>query len=196
MVAQAILFDLDGTLWDSYPVYAEVLARDQAHGIELLARLRSGENVFALAREIGFAGGRFKKRCVSSAKGLTLFDDVADVLEKLYKRGTPLGVVTSLPGTLAIPILRFHAIETLFGTIVHAGNCRYRKPSPKPLVFACEELGIAAGGDVFYVGDQPSDAESAINAGMSFAWASYGYGQGKPDNTARVLNRFVEVQEL
>ena len=61
---------------------------------------------------------------------------------------------------------------------------------------ALAEMCTAAHEDVFYVGDSEGDARATIAAGLSFAWASYGYGRTKPDGTARVLHSFGDVLGL
>jgi len=63
-----------------------------------------------------------------------------------------------------------------FLIIVHPGNCRSRKRSGTPFRCALAQLEIAPSKDVFCVGDTEDDAAGALFCGVSFAWASFGYG--------------------
>ncbi len=197
MAARAILLDLDGTVWDSYPLYAELLAGGRTGTAdEVLERLRLGENVFRLVKEAGISSATFKARCVDAAHRLIVFGGVHDTLASLGDSGVKLGVVTSLPGSLALPMLEAQGFPQLLKFTIHAGNCRARKPQPGPLLAACRGMGIEASSEVYYAGDQQTDAQAASNAGLSFAWASYGYGSSEPDSTDVVLQRFTDLRSL
>jgi phosphoglycolate phosphatase len=105
-----------------------------------------------------------------------------------------MAVVTSLPARIAEPLLDCSGIRALFRDIVSASNCAARKPSPVPLTFALTRIGVVPDRNVFYVGDQAGDAACAEAAGVSFAWASYGYGKDNPGiSGGAVLKSFREV---
>jgi phosphoglycolate phosphatase len=112
---------------------------------------------------------------------------------QLRSRGIPTAVVTSLPARIADPLLECVKAGDFFIEVVNASNCPSRKPSPGPLIFALDRIGVVPDRDVFYVGDQPGDAAAADAAGITFAWASYGYGRERPGNTAAALKSFSEV---
>jgi len=193
MAATALLFDLDGTLWDSYPWYAEVIrALGDVSSESVLARLRAGETVVQIAREAGIPLGRFL-----NAGAPRLYPGVTEGLRELRERGIRLGVVTSLSRHLVLPALRALRIDRFFGdAIVHPGNCRSRKPHPGPLLAALDQLATPASNAAFYIGDRDIDAQAAKRAGISFAWAAYGYGMFEPPNSALVLDTFADVLRL
>ena len=85
-------------------------------------------------------------------------------------------IIQSLPGDIAVPLLEGIGVAPLFGAVVHAGVCRARKPSPKPLLVAYERLGVEPAAEDMYVGDRPDDSGAASAAGIRFGWASWGYG--------------------
>jgi len=123
-----------------------------------------------------------------------LFPGVYDTLAVIKRRKNAIGVVTSLPGRLANPILNALSLDTTFDVVIHAGNCRYRKPSPGPITAALSVMNIAPC-SAFYVGDTDSDARAAAAAHTGFAWASYGYGTTCPPD-AVPLRTFKDVLEL
>lgn len=196
MAAGAILFDLDGTLWDSLPWYATILSEGDADRLNrLLVRLRTGASVVTLASEQGLNKGHLVRRCRNDAGALKLFPSVKGTLRELWRRGVPMGVVTSLSGDIATAMLEGADLMPFFPVIVHPGNCRSGKASGIPLGRALRRLDIAPSENVFYVGDREDDAAGARACGVSFAWASFGYG-GKPRGKCTVLQEFKEVLGL
>ena len=194
MDLSAALLDLDGTVWDSYPWYAELLAREgRAQSQQVLTRLQSGHSIVNIAHDAGISRSRFSQLCEESAPDLPLYPGVRDTLAVLAARGVMLGVVTSLSGRLAEPMLKGAGLAAHFAAVVHAGNCRARKPSAGPILKALEFLGIEAASTVFYVGDRHIDARAASSAGVSFAWAAYGYEAERPDGLDVTLNRFSDL---
>lgn len=195
MANSAILFDLDGTIWESYSWYAKILTREVGGSVShRIQQLRDGHSVVSMCAACGLSNSRFQTLCISSAGELPLYPEVSHCLEDLNRRGDQMGVVTSLPGRLAEPLLHKLGLADIFRVVIHAGNCRYRKPSPEPLLLALRLIRGEASGS-WYVGDQGTDAKAAAAAGVRFAWASYGYGDDRPIG-ATVLKHFRDVLSL
>ena len=193
MATRVILFDLDGTLWRGYEWYAsvlnEVIGLDEATTME---QFHAGKNVFRLAKAARISRSRLITACRSRVNSLTMYDGVLSSLQQLSGGGWKLGVVTSLSERIAGPALAKLELNRFFGTKKFAA----RKPSPRSLCAALAELGEQADIRHYYVGDTSSDALCATRAGVTFAWASYGYGIVEPTTQMRVLRRFTDVLEL
>lgn len=193
MGAITLLFDLDGTLWDSQPWYAASLrAWSGLSAQKIVERLRGGENVVCLAREFGLSNSRFRSMCSQSIAELRLYPDVPEVLCCLSRQHVPMGVVTNLPKWLVEPSLRS------LGMTRHFAACEYaaRKPSPTGLLKALAGMHQEPGDRVFYVGDSPTDATAASRAGVSFAWASYGYAEERPSSASLVLDSCSDLLKI
>lgn len=52
-----------------------------------------------------------------------------------------------------------------------------RKPRPEMLLEICRELGVRPA-DVMFVGDQETDRQAAVRAGMQFVWADEFFSRG------------------
>ncbi len=193
MAASTLLFDLDGTIWDSFPWYAQLLTNG-ASCADIVQRLRSGCSIVSLHSEYGVTKTQFRRICAFAGDLPALYPEVPATLEALRQRGTALAIVTSLPNWVELVLSRT-GLDQYFRAVIHAGNCTARKPNPKPLHSALRILGRDAGPEVFYVGDRSDDARAAARAGISFAWASYGYGEEPNYLTAR-LDTFAEVLDL
>lgn len=191
MAASAILFDLDGTIWDSYPCYAVALhKRLGVTANNVMARLRGGENAIRLARQCGLTNTNFATLCRKSFDRLQLYPDVRETLALLRERETRMGIVTSLPQWLARNFLADFDLTEYFDAAVYAS----KKPSPSGIMRAVNILSPVQ--QVYYVGDSPVDAQAADRAGVSFAWASYGYYDECPSNADEVLESFSDLVRL
>lgn len=193
MAPEALLFDLDGTLWDSHPFYGSVLADERdPGGAAVVEELRTGGVIVRIIRERGLARTRFVTLCLEGAARLQLYPGVREGLAELQRWSMPLGVVTNLPGWLVEPILSRIGLARYFaGTAVAA-----RKPQPAGILRVLDVLGVEPDPGVFFVGDSRLDAEAARRAGVSFGWASYGYESVPPEAITVELREFLEVLEL
>ncbi len=194
MAADAVLVDLDGTVWDSWPWYARCIGGTREASVARAeAALRSGSPVANLLRG---AGGerRFGNWCRNQGSELAVYADAAKTLTRLRQRGRPLGAVTNLPGWIALPMLDGVGLATVFGAVVT--YLRPPKPQPRCLLQALHVLDVLPSPRVWYVGDTDVDREAARRAGVSFAWASWGYAEQAPTSCDRELRRFGEVLDL
>lgn len=197
MAARVILLDLDGTVWDSYPWYGRVLERTGLiRSAEVESALRRGLSIIRVARDVGVSRSRLLRLIRDASEAIPIYPGVETSLETLAGRGVKLGIVTSLSGAIALPMLAKAAINDFFDTVVHPGNCRAYKPAARPILVALEALGEAASSSVVYVGDQEADAAAAHNAEIRFAWASFGYGTRTPSAGETILTEFGDVAEL
>lgn len=178
VAARALIFDLDGTVWDSAGWFAAALASGR---IEAADRIRTdliaGSNIVGALKQAKLTRARLLIEAQRLSGPPPLFPDVAEALAILKGRGVPLAVATSLPGTLALPMLSATGLASIFDAVVHAGVCRTPKPHPASLHAALRMIGQAAGPDVYYVGDRATDAAAAMRAGVSAAWMLHGYEQ-------------------
>jgi HAD superfamily hydrolase (TIGR01509 family) len=196
VAAGALVLDLDGTVWDSYPWLARIAGGSRSGQREALRSLRDLRVPAArVLRGAGVTPARFRAIC-AEARDLAPYPGVSETLAELRQRGTPLGVVTNLPAWLADPMLACLDLRSYFRSGVDYGRTRRHKPYPDPIEACLDELEIEASPSVWYVGDTESDAEAANRAGISFAWASYGYGGGPPQPAAALIGSFPEILEL
>jgi phosphoglycolate phosphatase len=179
------------------PWYAAVLSSEAGvPPAESIAALHNGATIVGLMERYGISRARFMQRGSGMASELPLYPDVGATLATLAARGTARGIFTSLPGTIVEPLLSATDIRDAFGAVIHAGNCRLRKPNGGGVLAALQQLAIAPGANVLYVGDRAIDAQTAKNAGVSFAWAVYGYERERPAFVTVELVRFEQLLRL
>lgn len=196
MAAEAVLLDLDGTLWDSHPWFAALAARgDARRQRDHHAALRARRPAATLLRASGVTGAAFTRACRDGSP-VRLYPEAAATLDGLADAGVPLGAVTNLPRWLARPMLEGLGLDRRLGSLVTYERTTRRKPHPDPLLLALDELAVRPSRSVWFVGDSASDAAAAAAACVSFAWVAWGYERRTPRRTDAVLRRFPELLEL
>jgi N-acetyl-D-muramate 6-phosphate phosphatase len=187
--AQAMLFDLDGTLLDTAPdmIGALNLLR-QEEGLEPLpfTALRSSVSHGAVRLvTIGFPAAetgefeRLRQRFLALysenlAAGTRLFAGLEQVLAAFEADDLPWGIVTNKPGWLTNPLLEQLGLSGRACCVVSGDTVNERKPHPLPLLHAAAVTGVSPDRCV-YVGDAERDIVAGRAAGMQTVVAAYGY---------------------
>ncbi len=181
---RAVLFDLDGTLLDSFrshlAIYQATLA---TFGIALDARRFRrlyAPNWNEFYRRVGLPPEHWE---AASAEWLRQaagheplpFPGVADVLAQL-RRTYRLGVVTGGSRSRVDADLRRGELAGCFAVVVTADDVREPKPAPEGLGIALRTLDVAAS-QALYVGDTESDHDFARAAGVAFVAVDGGFSR-------------------
>ncbi len=95
--------------------------------------------------------------------------EVVDELNKDYLTG----VVSSAPRKPLTRELKRNNILKDMEVVVSGDDFDERKPSPKPLLFACRQLGVRPG-ECVYVGDMVEDVQACREAGMPVVVGTWG----------------------
>ena len=176
---EAIIFDCDGVLFDSWRAnvafYNAVLA---AAGLPALdeewarrAHVMASSQLF----EAMFAGDAELQQRVEAASRATDFGPFYALMEpaprlhailETLKRSHRLGLASNRGRTVREVVRRFR-LERYIEAVVGARDVARPKPHPDMLHLCCERLGVEPGRSLF-VGDALSDLEAARAAGMQF----------------------------
>ena len=180
MSFHAAVFDLDGTLLDSYEgihdALSEVLAclgrpavtveetrRLVGHGLDaLIAKV--------LPEELHEEGVRlFRFRYKTNAPRLTKLMPGADlVVSELWRRGVRLSIASNKPAVFSRQLLAAFGLAELF-TFVGGPDVGFpEKPDPA-MVLAALQAMRASPADTLYVGDMTVDVATARAAGLPVA---------------------------
>ena len=185
-----VIFDLDGTLWDSTVPVAEswniILKRETGNDLgltpadimrnmgetmdeiadDLFAQLPKEER-YALARKCEvFENGYITER------GATLYEGVEETLKKLQDMGVTMSVVSNCQEGYVKAFLDSMDMWKYFVDYEEWGRTRLLKAGNIRLVMDRNNEDKA-----IYVGDIQTDADAAHKAGIPCIHAAYGFGE-------------------
>ena len=182
----AIVFDLDGTLVDSYAALAESVnyARRQ-HGLQELPEItirefvgdgldrllqRAFDNASVPPTVVSAFEERYDAICCTESKVLS---EVEETIHALHELDVSMAVCTNKPTGFSRKILHYLQLATYFQGIVGPDLAGARKPDARHVQHALNMTGRTAA-EALFVGDMPIDVEAARNTGMDVAVVSTG----------------------
>ncbi len=193
MSYKSLVFDLDGTLIDSYPDIAgaanELLA---SHGLPvidpLVFRRRIGNGMYLMLREALEAGlgplsetdyerereafrALYMKRLTVETR---VFPGVSATLDRLAGAGFTLSICTNKARVAALPLAEHFDLQLPMDHIICGDSVAVMKPDPMGLHYIAEQTGIAPEATLM-IGDSVTDCNAARNAGCAMALMTYGY---------------------
>lgn len=195
----AILCDLDGTLLDT----VEDIAAAVNAMLQALSRAPIGEDAIAhyvgqgvdvlLHRTLsGDRDGRVDAELLSRARAAfdpayaafngqhaRLYPGVVEGLDRFAALGIRLACVTNKPQGAGEAILDQFDLARHFNCVIGGDALPQRKPSPEPLWYAANLLGVPSHACLM-LGDSANDALAARAAGMPVVLVDYGYTEGLP----------------
>lgn len=178
--AEAILFDIDGTLVDSTRAYLEVArVAAEPHGLVVSEEhvrhsLASGSNFWqdVVPRDRADCQAimnSMRKHAFAEWPRLlrehaTIFEGIAQILDQLKQRGFVLGIVSGAHPAV-LELLRENDLLARFDAVVLGADVSKPKPDPEGILKCLERLGIAPAAAA-YVGDTPIDIQTSRAAGV------------------------------
>ena len=218
-VARAVLFDLDGTLINTFHLYMESFRRTlephfnrRLSDAEIMAFNPHAEQrlLLELIQEMEFTPYFERFLTFYSALHDALFagpyEGVLDMLRTLQGQGYLLGVVTGKSRDawrITATRMENEGFEDLFHIVLTDDDVHVPKPSPEGLLLVLDALEIQPT-QALYIGDSLLDREAAREAGIPFGaalWAMGRNGQAMfaqpvgPDDGGLIFRQPVEVVE-
>ena len=201
-----VIFDLDGTLWDSgdsvgeswniviqragydLTVTADDLRRNMGKTMNEIADDLFGflpeEERYALARRCEV----FENAYITEHGGI-LFEGVRETLKELYDAGVKMSIVSNCQEGYIPAFLTSMDMHRYFIDYEEWGRSGLLKADNIRLVM--ERNGVDK---AVYVGDIQKDADASAKAGVPCIWAAYGFGH--IDKPAGVLNEFSDLPQV
>lgn len=191
MKYDSIIFDLDGTLWDSaggicgvwdkviagYPEINKQITVDELHScmghpIDEIAVMLFPDTDAAIRSKMMDECCRLECDYLSEHGG-TLYDGLEDTIAELSKQYR-LFIVSNCQCGYIESFLTAHNMKKYFSDIECIGKTGLSKGENIKLVIKRNDLN-----NPVYVGDTQTDADSAYFAGIKFVFAKYGFGNVK-----------------
>ena len=174
---KAVIWDLDGTLFDSYDVIVESIYQTfseysvsctkediHRHAIcfsisSLFAEYAQRENM-----DVRLLNQRYSEISSGKYMDIKIMKHGKEVLQDLKNQGVENYVFTHR-GKTTIPVMDHLGLIPFFREIVTSQNGFSRKPDPEGLNYLMEKYDLDPA-STYYVGDRKLDMECAKNAGI------------------------------
>ena len=203
---ESIIFDLDGTLWDSRQTIAEAWTTAvQQQGYE--ERVFTKEDIGSLMglqipviaekllpmesverrKEIMDACAK-EDQVMIREQGGVLFPNLEETLREL-KKSYRLFIVSNCEDGYIEAFYAAHGLEKYFEDFENPGRTGLSKGENIQLIMERNAITSAV-----YVGDTQGDLDAARHAGIPFIYAAYGFGS--PESYDYRLETFEQLDEL
>ena len=202
-----VIFDLDGTLWDSSESVVEswniVLREDgrlgrtitpaDMQGVMGMTMNQIADNLFAALPEDDRYDLARKCEVFENAyiaeHGGKLFEDVRETLELMHSEGVRMAVVSNCQEGYIPAFIKSMDIKEYFCDYEEWGRSGLLKADNIRLVMERNGADRAV-----YIGDIQKDADACAEAGVPCIWAAYGFGH--IEEPAGTINTFGELPEV
>lgn len=204
---KGIIFDLDGTLWDSASVVVEgfndeiKLHNDTDYVLtEEMLKSQMGKTAPQIAKVFFpdlkedralelMALCAKREREYLAERGGKLFDNLEETLEELRAKGYKLYIISNCECGYIETFMKVHKLEQYFEDIECHQNTGLSKGENIRLLIERNSLDKS-----IYVGDTQGDCDATHFAEIPFVFAKYGFGNAKnPDYTIHTFNQILQV---
>lgn len=181
---KAIIFDLDGTLWDTsnevQNVWNQVAKKYNLkikdNQIKEIMGLTKNEIINYLFSNNIEVGNKFITECQESENeylsknGGNIYKNTLLTIKKLYNK-FDLFIVSNCQFGYIEAFLKYYNLEQYFKDFESSGNTGYDKGKNIKIILQRNNLKEAT-----YIGDTEKDYEASKNNALEFIWAKYGFG--------------------
>jgi HAD superfamily hydrolase (TIGR01509 family) len=176
---RAIIFDLDGTLIDSYQAHVESFLRALSRfGLTIENKeihRRFGKPAKQIVKEILPENQhrhideivRYKRlEFIETSKNMQVFDGVETLLKHLKDKGFRTCLATSADRPSVIRVLNKFDLENYFDMVISSNDVKEAKPNPEMFIQASKRLEVEPK-NCLVIGDSPFDVIAAKKAKMN-----------------------------
>ena len=199
---KAVLFDLDGTLFDTAPDIMAACNKTLSYfGFstldESILRHKVADGMRAMMR-LGVPASRWKETepntpmynmfaqsYTQNCANLTIpFDGIEELIMSLHQSGIKLAVISNKYQNMINALFSNFPFTKAFEMVLGGDSCAHSKPHPEPILTALDKLKVIPA-DALYVGDFITDIQASKNAGCASCAVKWGYGQYDGDDIAK-----------
>ena len=177
---RALIFDLDGTIWDSRNAMILTLnsvLKEKGIKIDEMKvkkMIHSLESPYTILRSLGISETTtFWRRYRKNYGKINLFSpSTTDVFSKIVNSDRKIGIATTLKGKIASELLEHFNLNPMVSVVISPSDTRARKPSPIPILKAIDYMKVDKE-EAIYIGDNDVDILAAKAAGCYSGLAAW-----------------------
>ncbi|NYZ79603.1 HAD-IA family hydrolase [Candidatus Micrarchaeota archaeon] len=204
---KAVLFDWDGTLYDSidtsFKIYEELFKKYANLNLTCDYFRKTfivNYHQYYLMHGIpeskwGEVDNHWLKRFHEMEKDIHLFPGVKELLGRLKEKGMRIGLVSNGTGGRIKKEMDKNGIREYFDAVITDDEIKDFKPNPVGVREALKVIHVDAK-DSLYVGDMAEDVQAGRNAGTSTAavtWGAHSLDRLKPAKPDYILDSVCEL---
>ncbi len=199
LAVKAVVIDLDGTLLDTAPDLADAaMAMAADLGLPPIAldevKTYIGNGVSRLVKRVLTRDMQAEPAPALFAQALPIYErhyaewvsrksrpfpGVVEGLKAFKAMGLRVACITNKAERFTHPLLKDTGLFDYFELILSGDSLPEKKPSPLPLLHACQVFGIEPA-ELLLIGDSLNDTQAARAAGCPVFCVPYGYNRGRP----------------
>ena len=203
ILKKSIIFDLDGTLWDTTVQVNEVwnkiakkynleISSEQIKDTMGMTKEEIIEFIFEDNMELG---NEFISECQKAENkylrenGGTIYTNTLKTLKELRQLGVNLYIVSNCQDGYIQSFLEYYNLDNTFVDYECSGRTGKNKEENIRMIIKRNNMI-----DAIYVGDTEKDYISATNNKIKFVWTKYGFG--KCDDKVKKVDDIYELIEI
>lgn len=178
-----ILFDIDGTLIDSFKPYSAtmdaILPNFDRSASATEIRKTFSMTVPDAIQYLAIEPDREREFLEDYRESLEMiaipeepFPGIIEMIDEIAQRNIKLGIVTSRVSQ-DLDRLNPQSLLQKMNVISTLDKVSHQKPDAEPIIYALNKLDVDKE-NVLYIGESPSDETAALNANVDFGAASWG----------------------
>jgi phosphoglycolate phosphatase-like HAD superfamily hydrolase len=188
---ESIVFDFDGTLYDSlgeitYAVQQAAKKCQRTAPSKEAVRQAIGDGADALLHQVfgvapsdkaifGSIKAAYKEAYVDlELENPQLFVGIQEVLHELMQYQLKLAICSNKSAARLHKLIGDMGLSDCFGSIIGGDSLKFKKPSVEPLWECLRQLHAKDWSKTLLIGDSYQDYETARRAKVDFAWVSWG----------------------
>ena len=199
----AAIFDMDGTLLDTFPaIYGcinDVLTSLDAapftkEELTPLVGTFIGDIYNSKSVDVPEARRRHRELYLAKYAGTSVpYPGAVECLASLRSKGVKTAVVTMRIGEIARAVLDSYGMRTQVDAVLGEDEVKKAKPDPEHLWAACRALGVEPS-EACMVGDTEFDMIAGLKAGCKPIGVSWGYGKPRNAGNVIVVDDFIKLE--
>ena len=182
MKKNAVIFDMDGVIFDTERVYMNIWMKVyKEHNFEMtpeIYKILIGRDKLSLIKMLGekygdrYNGKEMFEECEMYLKNaidageVPIKEGALEIFDYLKNNGFKMAIATSSPRNKLQMQLKIHDLEKVFDAIICADDVTKSKPDPEIFLVAAKKLN-AHPDECIVIEDSPAGIKAAYNAGIT-----------------------------